>query len=58
MLHGMLNATGAMYILYIANRNELYSSVAGWAGIIAGIVLTICIFFLDKTFVAEYGTTE
>ncbi len=58
MLHGMLNATGGMYILYIANRNELYSSVAGWAGIIAGIVLTICIFLLDKKFVTEYRTTE
>lgn len=58
MLHGMLNATGAMYMLYIANRNELYSSVAGWAGIIAGIVLTICIFFLDKKFVTQYRTDE
>lgn len=58
MLHGMINATGAMYALYIANGNELYSSIAGWAGIIAGIVLTICIFFLDKKFVREYRTAE
>lgn len=58
MLHGMINATGAMYALYIANGNELYSSIAGWAGIIAGIVLTVCIFLLDKTFVTEYRTTE
>jgi membrane protease YdiL (CAAX protease family) len=58
MLHGMINATGAMYALYIANGNELYSSIAGWAGIIAGIVLTICIFFLDKKFVTEYRTAE
>jgi|SRR6185436_18403185 len=58
MLHGMLNATGAMYALYIANGNELYSSVAGWAGIIAGILLTICILLLDKKFVMEYRTAE
>jgi uncharacterized protein len=58
MLHGMVNATGAMYMLYIANRNELYSSVAGWAGIIAGTILTVCIFFFDKKFVAEYNNAE
>ena len=54
MLHGMLNATGAMYLLFIANGNELYSSVAGWAGIIAGIILAICILVLDKDFVRTY----
>jgi len=58
MLHGMINATGAMYVLYISNGNELYSSIAGWAGIIVGIVLTICILLLDKKIVTEYGTTE
>jgi membrane protease YdiL (CAAX protease family) len=58
MLHGMLNATGAMYMLYIANRNELYSSVAGWAGIIAGPILTVCIFLFDKKFVTGYRTNE
>jgi hypothetical protein len=55
MLHGMLNASGAMYLLYIANGNELYSSVAGWAGIISGLTLTVCIILLDKEFVAEYN---
>ncbi|PKP39009.1 MAG: hypothetical protein CVT98_03760 [Bacteroidetes bacterium HGW-Bacteroidetes-15] len=58
MMHGMLNATGALYFLYIANWNELYSWVAGWAGIIAGVLLTICIFIFDKTFVTEYGATD
>ncbi len=58
MLHGMINATGVMYALYIANGNELYSSIAGWAGIIAGTVLTVCIFFFDKKFVKGYRTLE
>jgi membrane protease YdiL (CAAX protease family) len=58
MLHGMLNATGGMYLLYISNRNELYSFVAGWAGIIAGIILTICILLFDKKIVTEYRTIE
>jgi membrane protease YdiL (CAAX protease family) len=58
MLHGMVNATGALYILYIANWNELYSWVAGCAGIIAGVSLTTCIFLFDKKFVIEYRTAE
>ena len=56
MLHGMLNATGAMYALYIAGGNEFYSSVAGWAGIMAGIILTLCILVFDKDFVMGYRT--
>jgi hypothetical protein len=58
MMHGMVNATGALYMLYIANWNELYSWVAGWAGIIAGIILTICIFFFDQKFITDYGNGE
>ena len=58
MMHGMLNASGVLYALYVANGNELYSFVAGWAGIIAGVVLTIGIVVFDKKFVAEYRATE
>lgn len=58
MLHGMVNATGAFYALYIANWNELYSWVAGWAGIIAAIILTICIFLFDQKFVTHYSNGE
>jgi membrane protease YdiL (CAAX protease family) len=58
MIHGMLNGTGAMYMLYIANGNELYSTIAGWAGIIAATVITICILVFDKKFVKEYNNTE
>jgi hypothetical protein len=58
MMHGMVNATGALYMLYIANWNELYSWVAGWAGIIAGTILTVCIFLFDKKFVTEYSNAE
>ncbi len=54
----MLNASGGIYMLYIANGNELYSSIAGWAGIIAGNVLTVCLFLFDKEFVKGYKTFE
>jgi CAAX protease family protein len=58
MLHGMVNATGALYFLYITNWNELYSWIAGWAGIISAFVVTICISLLDKKFVKEYRSAE
>jgi membrane protease YdiL (CAAX protease family) len=58
MMHGMLNASATLYALYVANGNELYSFVAGWAGIIAGIILTICILLFDKKFVTEYRATD
>ena len=56
MLHGMVNASGALYVLFIANWNELYSWIAGWAGIISALVVTISISLLDKKFVKEYRT--
>jgi membrane protease YdiL (CAAX protease family) len=58
MLHGMINATPAMFGLYITNANELYSSIAGWAGVIACSVLIICIYLFDKQFVTNYQTAE
>jgi membrane protease YdiL (CAAX protease family) len=58
MMHGMINASGALYGLYIANGNELYSSVAGWAGIITGIILTICILLFDTKFITDYRATK
>jgi uncharacterized protein len=58
MLHGMINATGTLFALYIANSNELYSSIAGWAGVIACSLITICIYIFDKQFVLSYKTAE
>jgi CAAX protease family protein len=58
MLHGMVNASGALYVLYIANWNELYSWIAGWAGIISALIVGICISLLDKKFVKEYRSQE
>ena len=58
MLHGMINAIPSLFGLYIANGNELYSSIAGWAGVIACIILTTCIYIFDKQFVINYSTAE
>ncbi|MBS1574066.1 MAG: CPBP family intramembrane metalloprotease [Bacteroidetes bacterium] len=58
ILHGMINATGALFTLYVANANELYSSIAGWAGIVACSVMTILILQFDKTFVKDYSKFE
>lgn len=58
MLHGMINATAALFALCVANANELYSSIAGWAGVIACSIITICIYFFDKLFVENYSNLE
>ena len=58
MLHGMINATGTLFVLYIANANELFSSIAGWAGVIACFILTIFIYLFDKQLVINYSTAE
>ena len=55
-LHGMINATGALFALYIANANELWSTIAGVAGVLAGIVVIVCIYIFDKKFVEEYAS--
>ena len=57
MLHGMINATGALFALFIANFNELYSSIAGWAGVLAGLIVTLSIYISDKNFVLNYSET-
>lgn len=58
MLHGMINATGALFVLYVANGNELYSSLAGWAGVVAGLLVTIGIYVFDRPFVDGYAIAE
>ncbi len=58
MLHGMINATAALFTLYIANANELYSTIAGWAGVIACTLLSIGIYIFDKPFVENYTNIE
>jgi uncharacterized protein len=55
MLHGMINATNNMFILYVADPDELYSSMAGWAGIAAGFLIAAGIILGDKKFVAAFS---
>jgi uncharacterized protein len=55
ILHGSINATGTIFILYTKDGNELFSSIAGFAGILAGLLTSFLLFFiLDKRFLNEY----
>ena len=54
LLHGMLNATGGIFALFIARYNELLSSVAGWAGIIAGTLMSLGIYVFDRPFAKAF----
>lgn len=56
MLHGMINASAGLFILYVTDANELYGSLAGWAGVFSGVFITIMIFLFDKDFVKNYRT--
>ena len=58
LLHGMINGTAAVFTLYIANGNEMYSSIAGWAGVIACTLITVSIYILDPKFVQQYTTLD
>ncbi len=58
ILHGMINATAALFTIYIANANELYGSIAGWAGVIACAIVLILIYLFDKSFVKNYSILE
>jgi uncharacterized protein len=54
ILHGMINATGALYSLLIANPNELFSSIVGLAGVIASLIIVRVIALLDQGFIKNY----
>jgi hypothetical protein len=47
IIHGMINATGALFLFTVAGGHELFSSIAGWAGIIASLLLSIIIALSD-----------
>jgi uncharacterized protein len=53
-LHGMINSTGIVYFLLIANSNELFSTIAGLAGAIASIGVGSCIAICDYEFIKNY----
>lgn len=55
LLHGMINATGALFVLYVANGNDFFSSIAGWAGVLSGLLIGVLIYVLDKPFVRQYS---
>lgn len=57
VFHGMLNATAGIYLLFIANGHELWSSIAGIAGIIAGFLITLIIAVTDREFISNYAVT-
>lgn len=58
MFHGMINGTGALFMLYVSNANELFSSLAGWAGIIANILIIIGIYIFDKKFIENFTSVN
>jgi uncharacterized protein len=54
ILHGMINSTATIFLLFLVNKNEFYSSIAGWAGVAAGILFCIGIYVFDKKFIENF----
>lgn len=56
ILHGMINATAALFLLYVTNANELFNGLAGVAGVIAGVIIAVGIYLFDKQFIKNYSS--
>ncbi|MFV0469216.1 MAG: CPBP family intramembrane glutamic endopeptidase [Dysgonomonas sp.] len=54
IFHGMINSMGGALVFYIAGYDEMFSSIAGAAGILAGLTISVCIFIFDRDFVANF----
>lgn len=54
LLHGMINGCGQAFILFTENPHQLYSSIAGFAGVGANLLLLLFIYLFDRKFFSEY----
>lgn len=54
ILHGMINGTAGIFILCVAEYQELYSSIAGVAGITAGFIISMAVYLLDRKTIKNY----
>ncbi len=54
--HGMFNPLGVLTALFVAGANPLVGFVAGVAGIVVMLLLTVGICFFDRGFVRDYQT--
>ncbi len=55
LLHGMINGTAILFLIYIANGNELFNSIAGVAGAIASSLIIAGIYYFDKPFITKFN---
>jgi len=54
MLHGMINGSAGIFAIFVANQNELYSSISGLAGIFGGTIISVSIYLLDKKNIQKF----
>lgn len=55
-LHGMFNPLGMLTAFFVVGANPLVGFVAGIAGIVVTLLLTVGIYFFDKRFIEDYQT--
>lgn len=54
MLHGMINGSAGIFAIFVANQNELYSSMSGLSGIVSGIIISVLIYLIDKKNIQQF----
>ena len=55
MLHGMINASSALFLFYVVKGHELFSSIVGIAGILAAALMCIGIYVFDNNFIRSFN---
>jgi len=53
IMHGTLNATAGLAIMVLNGGNDLTIGVTGVAGLLVLLIINVCIFFLDRSFVSR-----
>jgi len=54
--HGMFNPLGMLTAFFVSGANPLFGFVAGIAGVVVILLLTLGIYFFDKKFIEDYQT--
>jgi hypothetical protein len=56
--HGMVNGSSPIVFFFFTGGDHLWSSLAGVAGILTGLIVTLIIAVADPAFITNYGKSE
>ncbi len=56
--HGMINASAGISLILIASPNELFGSIAGFAGALGTLLVLAYIYIFDQQFIIDFADTR